>query len=799
MFSTNFKIALRNIIKQKTYSFINISGLSIGIACCMLIAIYLQHELSFDRFHKHADRTYRFTREFISPDGSTSLHLSRLAPPFAPLLQNDFPELETTTRFVSFGGTLQHEDKVFHEDNIGWADNNFFKIFSFDFIQGDPATALSQPGSLAIDEEMALKYFGTTDVIGKVIRFANQANLKVTGVFKTMPENAHFNLSVIGDFFLVEEFYGGRENMMQNWGSNNFSTYFILKEGATLEQIERRLPDFLTKHLGETANEWTALHIQKMTDIHLHSQLDDELGANSDIKYIYIFSAIALLILTIAAINYMNLTTAKSVNRAREVGMRKVMGADKSKLILQFMTESVAITMIAVIFAAVLVLFTLPYLGDFTGRTFIFSNQEIFIGLISLLGFGIFTGILAGSYPSFFLSSFQPIKALKGQASFTNRKSVLRQSLVVIQFSISAVLIIATAVVFQQLYYIQHKNLGYNKEHIVTLQMNEEIQQAYEVFRKKLTDHPDIVSMANSSRVPTNQLLDSQGAKAEIDGQMVTPQVVIKNLSVDDEFIPTYGISLVAGRNFDPTMASDDTAAFIINEAASKMIGWPTPQEAIGKKVTYANKTGRVIGVMRDIHFETLQNKISPMIMHMPETRPQYISVKMTGNDVGQTMDFIKNTWDDFSPNTPIRYQFVDDRFDRLYEAENQRAQLFTAFSILAIFLACLGLFGLTSFTVSQRSREISIRKVLGAEVSQVVASLSREFLLLVGISIVVALPIAWLLMADWLNQYAYRTTLTATPFLLATLTCLVIAFATISLQTFKAATCNPIDALKDE
>lgn len=799
MLKNYYNIAVRNIIKHKLFSFINISGLAIGLACCMLIGIYIKDELSYDTFHKNSDNIYRITREFKSLDGSTSLHLSRLAPPFVPLLKNDFPEMKIMTRFISFGGTIKYEDKVFLEDNIGWSDNDIFSVFDFDFIHGNPENALLDPGSMVISEEIAHKYFGSSNVIGKTIRFANQANLKITGVFKSMPDNSHFQLELIGDFSLVEQYYGGRENMIKAWGSNNFSTYFILDEQASISEIERRLPDFLTKHLGENANKSNELHIQKLTDIHLHSHLDDELGANSDIKHVYTFAAIGLLILFIAIINYMNLATAKSANRAKEVGMRKVMGAGKSSLVGQFLIESLVLVSIAIGIAFTLVRFSLPQLRVFTGRMLVFDTEQSLIAFSVVIVFGLLIGVLSGSYPAFYLSSFEPLRVLKGKLSTGSKSTAMRRLLVVLQFCISAILIVSTGVIFQQLSYIQNKTLGYDKDHILTVNLNEEIASKFKVFKNTLLGHPSIDNIGTSSRIPTIQLLDSGGAEVEIDGEMEAPEVTIKSLRVDHDFLDTYNIKIMAGRNFDKAMQSDDTAAFLLNEAAVKMIGWESNDKAINKKMTYSGRKGRVIGVVQDIHFETLQNQISPLIMYIPQGHGRIVSIKMKGDQVNETINFIETQWAQFSPNTPIQYRFIDERFDRLYEPENRRAQLFTGFSIIAIFLACLGLFGLSSFTVSQRSKEISIRKVLGASIAEIVSILSKEFIILVSISIIVAFPLAYVFSQEWLQNYAYRIELNLLPFILAGILSLLIAFCTISLQTFKAANSNPVDALKDE
>lgn len=799
MLRNYFKIGVRSLAKHRIFTLINVSGLAIGFACCILIGVYISDELSYDRFHQHADKTYRLTREFKSPDGSTSLHLSRLAPPFVPLLKTDFPEMEMMTRFIQFGGPIRYEDKLFDETNIGWADNHIFDVFSFEFVSGNPEEALAEPNSMVISEEIEQKYFEDESALGKVLKFNNQASLKITGVFKEMPENSHFQMDMIGDFANIEAFYGGRENMMKAWGSNNFSTYFVIKEGATIAEIERRLPDFLIKHLGENATDWNALHVQKMTDIHLHSQLDDELGVNSDIKYVYIFTSIALLILVIAVINYMNLATAKSANRAKEVGMRKVLGAHKSSLISQFMIESLVLVFMALVLALMIVYFALPFLREFTDKSLLIDTPQIMSGFGALILFALFVGVLSGSYPAFYLSSYKALSVLKGKLTTGVKSSGIRRTLVIIQFTISAILIACTGVVYQQMNYIQNKKLGYQKDRILTFRISSEIEDKIEVFKNELIQHPNINSASTSSRIPTIQLLDSQRAQAEVDGETITPEVVIKALAIDHDFLETYQMELTAGRNFSRDFISDDTTAFILNEAAQEMIGWESPEDAVGKGLTYAGQKGKVIGITKNIHFETLQTAITPMVMYLPRRNPNWISVSIGTKDLKETVSFVEGLWASQSPNSPIRYRFLDERFETLYASEAQRSNLFTLFSFLAIFLACLGLFGLASFTVSRRSKEISIRKVLGASVQAIVTILSREFLILVGISILIAFPIAYLFMDDWLQSYAYRMDMNIIPFAGAGLIAILIAFTTISMQTFKAATRNPVKALKDE
>ncbi len=799
MLKNYFKIAVRNLKKHKAFSFINILGLSVGLTCCILIGLYINEEMSYDKFHKNSDNIYRFTREFLSPDGTTSLHLSSLAPPFAPKLREEYTnEIEKIGRYVTFSGTVSYEDKLFSEPNFGFADPEVVEILTFDVIEGDLKEALSQPGSVVISETMARKYFGNDDPMGKTIQYGSQANLMVKGIYKDMPENSSMQLDMMADFSLVEAFYGGRENMMRAWGSNNFKTIFTLKEGGRLEEIERRFEDFLVANLGERGPSFTALHIQKFTDVHLRSNLDDEQGLNSDITYVYIFTSIAALILAIACINYMNLATARSANRAKEVGMRKVFGAAKGSLINQFLVESIVLVVLAVVIAIGLASLILPFFRQFTGLVLSFSLVENWDILAVIIGFALMIGVLAGSYPAFYLSSFRPLRVLKGKLTTGAKSGGLRRLLVVVQFTISVILIVSTIVVYQQLSYIQNKNLGYDRDQMMILGVSGQVGAQYETFKNEVLNIPGVKSIGGSSRVPSGQLLDSQGARVEVDGEMTPTPVTIKVLSVDPDFIPTYQMELADGRNFTKDF-SRDSASFILNERSVEIIGWNGPQDAVGKPMVYAGVRGTVIGVVKDFHFESLQSEISPIILVNRPNSMRNLSIKIDGGNIRSAVNQIEDVYAKFSPNTPINYNFLDDRFQILYTSETQRSQLFTIFSGLAIFLACLGLFGLASFTVAQRSKEISIRKVLGASVNQIVGILSKEFVILIAISMVLAFPAAWYFMGDWLDGYAYRIDLSWLPFVVAAAVAGIIAFITISMQTFKAAVGNPSERLRDE
>jgi putative ABC transport system permease protein len=799
MFRNYLKIGLRNLRKHKAFSFINILGLAVGLTCCMLIGLFIKEEQSYDRFHENADNIYRFTREFKSPDGSTSLHLSRLAPPFSPLLRAEYiNEIDKIGRFAVFGGTVVYEDKVFNEPNFGFADPEITEILTFESLEGDLTDALNNPGSIVISDEMAQKYFGSEDPIGKTLNYGSQVDLLVRGVYKKMPENSSFQIDMMADFTPVEAFYGGRENMLQAFGSNNFTTLFSLKEDGRIEEVQRRLDDFLEAAVGENSLEWNQLHIQPLLDIHLHSNLSDEQGQNGDITYVYIFSSIAILILAIACINYMNLATARSANRAKEVGMRKVFGAGKSSLINQFLVESVLLVFFAVLLAVAATALILPFFREFTELQLEFNVLEN-LGLIgAILGGALLVGIMSGSYPAFYLSSFQPLRVLKGKLTGGTRSGALRKLLVVVQFTISVILIVCTVVVYQQLDFIQNKNLGYDRDQMMIMGVSQQVGAQYETFKNEVSAISGVKSVGGSSRVPSGQLLDSQGAQAEIDGEMQQTPLVIKVLSVDADFIPTYGMQMASGRNFTKDY-SRDSASFVLNEKSVKTIGWENPEDAVGQNFIYGGVRGKVIGVVSDFHFESLQSEIVPMILVNRPNSMRSLSIKIEGNNLRETVSQIEDLYARFSPDSPIGYNFLDDRFQVLYTSETQRSQLFTIFSGLAIFLACLGLFGLASFTVSQRSKEISIRKVLGASVKQIIGILSKEFVILVGVAVLLAFPVGWYFMSDWLNGYAYSINLNALPFILAAVIAGVIAFMTISMQTFKAAVSNPSDRLRDE
>ena len=797
MLRNYLKTALRNLGKYKAFSLINLLGLTIGIACCILILLYVRDELSYDRYHKHANRILRVTREWLNEDGTTSLHLGHVAPPIAPLLINDFPDIIEAVRIQKPGRILcSFDNRHFLEEDMIFADENLFKVFSFTLIKGDPETALKDPFSVVITERAAQKYFGDQDPMGLMLKIENRFNTRISGVIREAPSNSHFHFVMIGSLSTFKQLYGQRE--FQSWSSNNYATYLLLPQDYPVDSLGTQFPAFLDRHLGESSHNRNRLHLQRLTDIHLHSHLDSELEPNSDIVNVYIFSAIAVFVLLIACINFMNLSTARSSVRAKEVGMRKVVGAQRGHLIRQFLSESLLMAFMALFLAVALVKIVLPAFSGFVNRELnlgFIDNWEVWIGL---LGIALLVGMAAGSYPAFFLSSFRPALVLKGTQGPSGKGSVFRTILVVAQFAISTILIISVAVVYKQLQYSRTRQLGFNQEQIVVLPTTSQIRGQYETIRIRLLNNPSIVNVATSRRVPSGRLLDSGGARI-ISGNSSEPiNFRIAFVTTSYDFIPTYEMELVAGRNFSQEFSTDATQAFILNETAVKKIGW-NPEEAVDKEFQYGRRKGRIIGVVKDFHFESLHQEISPIVFYIQPGDYRHISVKLRRENIPQTMAFLKEEWSKYRPNYPFDYFFIDENFDELYRSEEKLGQVFGAFALLAICIACLGLFGLASFTAEKRTKEIGIRKVLGAPVLGIIFLLSKEFTRWVIVANAIAWPLAYFVMQKWLQNFAYRTSLGLWIFVGAAGISLVITLLTVSFQSVKAALADPVSSLRYE
>lgn len=814
MLQNYFKIAVRNLLRNKSFSFINLFGLTIGLACCLLIGLYIWNELSFDRYHTNSDRIWRLSRKFYNKDGSEQLHLGHLAPPFGPLLKNDFPDMQEVTRLLQNSTTVRIEERFFSEEQVFFAEPNVFKIFDIPLQSGNPTSALNEPFSLLLNETTAQKYFGNQDPVNRVIQLNGQFDAKITGVFRDFPFNSHFHPAMLVSFSTLNDtLVYGAEALRTNWGNNSFSTFALLPQNYPVQKLVAQFPAFLDKHMQTMTtaanlpkpSSFTSLHMQPLTDIHLKSHLDSEIEENGDIRRVYIFSIIALFVLLIACINYMNLSTARAATRAREIGVRKVVGAFQREIMVQFLSESLLLSSLAALLAFGLARLALPTVNKLLGQELQVPDGALWAAPLILLALAGITGLLAGLYPSFYLSSLKPLSILKSDSPGRGRGggAGLRKLLVVGQFAVSVALIIATLVVFRQLQFLQDKKLGLNKDHIITAFFYNALAPRYESFRNELLANPSVKNITRSSRLPSGRLLDSFGsAKAQLDtDSLEQSKVDLKFVTVDHRFAQTYGLEMAAGRFYQQDFGSDRTESFIVNEAAAKMIGWKSPQEAVDKRINYGNRDARIVGILKDFNFESLHQEIQPMIFYIPRdsTRFGFISFKLDGARIDAGLAQIKSTWQKFLPEFPFDYQFLDEQYGKLYEAEQRQGRVFVSFALLAILIGCMGLFGLTTFVVQQRIKEIGIRKVLGASVTGLLILISKDFLKLVGIALVIASPIAWYFMHQWLEDFAYRIEIGWWVFAAAGFLAASVAFLTVSFQSVKAALANPVDSLRNE
>lgn len=810
MFKNYFKIAFRNIFKNKLFSLINILGLAVGIACAIVILLFVQDELSYDQFHSKKDRIVRVTREWLNQDGESNLHLARVAPPIGTLLINDYPQtIERMVRILSdYNTKLKYNNKIFIEEKFYWAEKDFFKIFDFKLIEGNKEAALAKPGSVVISQSMAKKLFGNEDPIGKTINYEDQADLLVTGIFEDVPRNSHFKFDYLGSLISLYNVFG-RDFFETNWSSNNYATYLLLGNARLKEELQTNIPSFINKHYGAAIKRHTGhdptqppsktnlLHLQNLTDIHLYSNLNSEFEQNGDITNVYLFSAIAVFILLIACINFMNLATAKSSKRAKEIGMRKVLGAYKKQLVYQFIGESLFITFFAVIISIGLLEAALPALNNFIGKELAVNYTQNFAAVGGIFLIALLVGLISGSYPAFLLSSFKPSSVLKGNSQPGSGRSLFRTTLVVAQFTISIVLIISMSVVSNQMEYFKNKKLGFNKDQIVILPASESMRENLDGFKSILLQNPNITSAATSDLIPSDKLLNSWGAERYENNSTVPLGFRLAVVQVDNDFIDTYQFKLLAGRKFSREFSTDDSSSYIINEFAAKRLGW-SPDEAIGKPLVYGDVPGTIVGVLADFNFESLHNEVSPIIFVNTKTNGRNFSIRLSGN-IPAAIDFLIGIWEKYNPDYPFEYSFLNEDFDSLYKSEEQLGEIFGVFSFLAVFIACLGLLGLASFAAEQKTKEIGIRKVLGATVTNIVSRFTFEFVKLILIANIIAWPIAYYGMNLWLNNFAYKSDITISIFISAGVIALLMAVATISFQAVKASLTNPAKTLKYE
>ena len=805
MIHNYLKIALRNMLRYKFYSMINVIGLAVGIACCLLIMLYIQHELSYDRYHEKADRIYRLA---VSLDfGGSGGEIAVVGAPTAAALVNDYPEVLDATRFQSTGNWyIRYGETTFKETRLVYTDANVFDVFTIPLLQGDPKTALAEPNTIVISETMADKYFGMDDPLGKTLNLDATTDYEVTGVFREIPSNTHFHYDFFASMATIEH------NLPTIWLSLNWNTYIVLKEGADAEALEAKFPEMAKKYCEPEFQRfvnasWEEVmesggrldfYLQPVTKIHLHSDLLGELEPNSDIKYVYIFSVIVFFILVIACINFMNLSTARSANRAREVGIRKVVGSLRSQLVRQFLAESVVLSVIALFIAVLLVGLTLSRFNDLAGKELSIRSLTNNVILFSFFLMIVFVGLIAGTYPAFFLSAFKPVTVLRQKLGSGVRGRWMRRALVVFQFTMSIVLIIGTIVVFKQLKYVQNRKLGFDKEQVFILHDAFILGSQIESFKNELLQNPEIVSGTVSGYLPVTSDRSLNAVIPEGRQEETTP---IQTWWVDFDYVKTLGLEIVEGRDFSRAL-STDSSAVIINEAAAKHFGWDEPLgKTIGSFVavdTPVIAKFTVIGVVRDFHYESLRNQIGPFAMFIGRSTG-LISFRLKTENLSEIIRFIEDKWNAFAPGQPLEYSFLDDRFDEMYRAEQRIGRIFGIFAALAIFVGCLGLFGLAAFTAEQRTKEIGIRKVLGASISGIVLLMSKEFFTWVVVANIVAWPIACIVMNKWLQGFAYRTSITVWTFALSAILALIVALLTVSYQAIKAARSNPVDSLKYE
>lgn len=793
MFSSYLKIAIRVLSRNILISAINILGLALALTGSLLIAVFLKNELSYDHYHTKADNIYRVTRNFLSDNGGVHMHLGHVAPPFATLLKNDFPEITQTTRAygplrTSISDEETGTEKNYDIENGYFAEPSVFEIFSIDIMSGNK-NSLATPYTMMLSDKAATQLFGRTDIVGKQISVMDTL-VEVTGIYKAFPDQSHWHPDVLLSFStLNDNRLFGIDKLQNDWEVNAFLTYVVINNEDDAKRIEKSFPSFIDKHIPNRNNPnkrsaTTQIFLQPLTSIHLHSQLDSEPETNGNINNLYAMGAVGIFLIVIACCNFINLSTARATERGKEVGLRKVSGALRMQLIFQYISESMLTALLAMIVAVTVASACLPWLNDFTGKSIQLGDYMNFTSMAVMVLFVIIVGFMAGSYPAFVISGYKPSLILKGH-KIASSGSGIRKALVITQFGISIVIIIATWVIYQQFEFITNKDLGYAKEQVITFRAIGD--EHYEAFYNQLKQSSSVVNVTQSNLIPTSRLLNT--TKLKVKGNEALEGTVVKYVSVDENFFDTYSVRLISGVNF-----SERGKGLILNESAVKSLGL-TNEEAIGKEL---EDSGVIIGVVNDFHFESLHERIAP-IMFRNEGDFSNISIRINASKMKEALSHVESTWHTFAPNTPFKSSFLSDRYRRLYDSEASQRELFFVFAILAIFIASLGLFGLATFNTQQRSKEVSIRKVLGASVSSIIQLLSKEIIILILISNLVAWPIAWYAMNQWLAKFAYHIDISIITFAWVALITIIVTFITISSQTLKAALTNPTEMLRSE
>ena len=798
MIKNYIKIAFRNLVRHKAFSILNVAGLTVGIACSILIMIYVQNELSYDKYNDKYDRIYRVLNGYGKADDPSSFQYQVWGcAPIGPALQQEFPQVESVFRFTSPSPWLiSTGDKKFQEENIVFADSTAFDVFSWRLLKGNPEMALVRPNTVVLTEKLANKYFGKENPVGQTVMMDNAEPFEVTGVMENIPANSHFTFDAM---ISMSTFHNRREGIFSSWGYVDFYTYFTIKPEADIHGITAQIPLVVDKYVGN-AKSYYNFQIEPLSEAYLYSNAMRQPGPTGSLTNIYMFITVAVFVLLIACINFMNLSTARAVERAKEVAIRKVIGSYRTSLIAQFLTESILMVSLSGVISLLVVLLTLPFLEVLSGKQlsseWMVSNQfiVIFVGGILLVG------LLSGSYPALVLSNFKPARVLKGSFKTSSSGMLLRQSLVVVQFALSIILLVGTTVVFTQLDYIRNHQLGYDSEQMLVVDFgwDPDVQKHLKYIKTEFAKNQYVDAVAVSRAVP-GFFFPNAGTQIESpDGEMIGHSPAI--YEIDNDFIPTYRMEIVAGRNYSNDFPADSTNSIILNEAAARLYGYPNPEEIIGKKFFQWGRTGHVIGVVRDFNYVSLHDRIEPLsLRYSTAPNTSMFSLRLKSNDIKAALESVESQWNELVPQRPLVSYFLDQNFNDQYEADDRFGSVFSVFSGVAMFIACLGLLGLTIYSTAQRAKEIGIRKVLGASVGQIVSLLSMSFVKLFLIALVLAVPISWYVMNQWLQNFAYSISIGWGVFAMAAIITLLISLITMSFKTVSVAVANPVKSLKDE
>ncbi|MCZ2458156.1 MAG: ABC transporter permease [Chitinophagales bacterium] len=799
MIRNYFKTAWRNLWKNKLYSGINIFGLAVGLAACLLIGVYISHELSYDKFNRNAYRIVRVTMEYEK--AGTVNAVATTGTKVGPQFKRTFPPVEEYVRTYIRQNIIKHDEKIFDEPRILYADAPFFKVFSFHLAEGDPATALDASDKIVITRSMAKKYFGNEDALGKTLTMGGK-DFRISAICEDVPQNSQLKFDFVTPFLNL-----GNNVKDETWWTANWITYLLLRDHNSISQLQQQVNDYMKstavrKDAGVEGNNYLSYHLEPLTRVHLYSSLPG-FEPNGSIRNIYIFSLIALLILIIACANYTNLATAQSAGRTAEIGMRKVMGASKKQVFIQFISESLIITLFAGALAIIISITLTPYFNNITGTQFSVSAFLKPLPIAALIIFSILTSFFAGFYPALLLSGTEVIGVLKKGFSFTGGKNLLRKTLIIAQFSISAILIIFTIIILQQMNFMKTKDLGYNKDHIVVLPIGGKMLSDFQALKDAFSQVRGVESVTASYETPEYV---QWGDGISVTDEKGKHDISLNAMPVDLDFIKTLQMKLIAGRDFQQSdFAMMDTSndyqnyhqPYLINETLAKKIGW-TPEQAIGQAIE-KGATGPVVGVIKDFNFSSLHDPVGPLLIFLNRDYSRDFMLRINGNDVPQTLSRLEMVWKQRITDRPFHYHFLDEDYNKLYQAEQRSSSLLSVAAMLAIILACLGLFGLAAFTTVQRTKEIGIRKVLGAHAGSITLLVSKNFLALVVIAIAIAIPLAWVIGNKWLQDFAYRINISWWVFLAAGAAALLIAFLTVSFHSIKAAMANPVKSLRTE